>query len=136
MRSLLIKSVGISTLLLVSHAQAQFAEQLRVGNYSAGFRSTSSQILGRPTISPYLALTDLNGQGNVDTSRNYFTQVRPQLDRQAQSQTQQIQLQNIQRNVTQMRSEAARRSVSGPRGTGHPTRFGYYLQYYPTLNRR
>ena len=136
MRTLLITGLVIATCSFASEAHAQFAEQNRITQYSGGFRSSTSQILNRSTVSPYLALTDLNGQGGVDTSRNYFTQVRPALDRQQQQRTQQVQLQNIQRNVTQMRSEAARRNSGGARATGHPTRFNYYLQYYPTLNRR
>lgn len=126
----------IATLLTAASADAQFSQQQRNLRYGAPNRSTTSAILSRPTVSPYLALTDLTGTGLVDNSTNYFTVVRPRMEREAQQRRQQIQLQNIQQNVSAMRSAAARQSQSGGRATGHPTRFGFYLQYYPTLNRR
>lgn len=143
MRNLVIIGIAIASLSIANQeASAQFAQQTRISNFSAfssgnsGFQSTASQILSRPTTSPYLALVNLDGQGgNLDNSRNYFTQVKPALDRQRQQQTQRLQIQNIQRNVTQMRSQAAQQNVSGPRGTGHPTRFQHYFQYYPGLGR-
>jgi|GEM_PF-4154061 len=145
MRNLVIIGFAIASLAIANQeASAQFAQQNRARSFGAfsqansGFRSAASQILSRPTTSPYLALVNLNGQGGgaLDNSRNYFTQVKPALDRQRQQQQQQLQIQNIQRNVTQMRSQAAQRNVTGPRGTGHPTRFNTYLHYYPGLNRR
>lgn len=144
MRNLVIIGIVFATIGLTNEdAMAQFAQQNRVRSFSAfstgnsGFRSTASQILSRPTTSPYLALVNLDGQGGgLDNSRNYFTQVRPALDRQRQQQTQQLQIQNIQRNVAQMRTQAAQSNMTGPRGTGHPTRFQHYLHYYPQLNRR
>ena len=126
----------IATVLIAGSAQAQFSTLSRVSSYSGKFRSTSSAIMSRPSVSPYLALTDLNGTGQIDNSTNYFTQVRPRMEREAQQRRQQIQLQNIQQNVGSMRSAAARRSQAGARATGHPTRFNFYLQYYPGLNRR
>ena len=128
--------VVLATILVSSEAHAQFSQQNRVRSLSSPFRSASATILNRPTVSPYLALTDIGGNGNIDIGRNYFTQVRPRLQSQESQRRQQMQIQNIQRNVTQMRSAAARRSQTGARATGHPTRFNYYLQYYPQLNRR
>lgn len=142
MRSLLITGVVIATLSIAApEVQAQFQTQNRIQSYSnQAFQSTAQRILSRPTTSPYLSLVanDITGQGqgSFNQANNYFTQVRPALERQQQQQLQQRQIQNIQRNVSQMRSEAARRSVTGARATGHPTRFNFYLQYYPTLNRR
>ena len=81
MRSLVIIGVAFAS-FAATEAHAQFNQQNRIqqmGAYSqatSGFRSVSSQILSRSTTSPYLALTDLSGQG-IDASRNYFTQVRP-----------------------------------------------------------
>lgn len=102
----------------------------------AGFRPYTQQILNRPTVSPYLALTDLTGSGQIDTSRNYFTQVRPALEFRQQQQQQQRSLVQVQQQVTQLRSSVARQSQQGPRGTGHPTRFNFLLQYYPGMPRR
>ena len=144
MRNLVIIGIAITSLSIAAQdASAQFSQQNRVSGFSAfsqgnsGFRSTSSQILSRSTTSPYLALVNLDGQGvGIDNSRNYFTQVRPAIDRQRQQQQQQLQIQSIQRNVTQMRSQAAQQNVTGPRGTGHPTRFQFYFQYYPGLGGR
>ena len=136
MRTLLI--VGIVAVLFQAEASAQanFSAQRRVTSLSTfGGRSSSASILSRPTVSPYLALTDVTGTGQ-DMAGNYFTQVRPRLERQQQQQAQQLQIQSIQRDMTAMRSQAARQSGNGARMTGHPTRFGYYLQYYPGLNRR
>ena len=135
MRTLLVISVLLATTSFVSTVQAQFEQQQRIQSYRAGFRNTNSTILNRPTVSPYLALADLNGVG-VDTSQNYFTQVRPRLERRAAQQQQQRQLQVIQRDMSALRSASARQSQPGQRATGHPTRFGTYLQYYPGLGRR
>lgn len=141
MRNYIIVSVFFASLAATNTAFGQFSQQQRVSNFSAfsqnntGYRSTATQILNRSTTSPYLALTDLNGQG-VDFSRNYFTQVRPALQRQQQQQQQSRQIQAIQQNVSQIRSQAARQNVTGARGTGHPTRFNSYFQYYPGFMRR
>ena len=139
MRNHLIRSLVVCGIVLLgsSAASAQYQQQNRVtqlGNQS-GFRTTQSQILGRPTVSPYLALTDLTGSGQIDTSRNYFTQVRPQLEYRQRQQQQQRSIQQVQRQVTQLRSMAAAQSQGGPRGTGHPTRFNFLMHYYPGLGR-
>ena len=136
MHGKLIIGVLVATLFATGEAEAQFGQQQRNLQYGARSRTTSSAILSRPSVSPYLALADLNGTGLVDNSTNYFTVVRPRIEREEQQRRQQLQLQNIQQNVSQMRSAAARQSQTGGRATGHPTRFGFYLQYYPTLNRR
>jgi hypothetical protein len=141
MRNLVIIGVVFASFAATNEAFGQFSQQQRAAGFSAfsqnrsGFRSAATQILSRSTTSPYLALTDLTGQG-LDTSRNYFTQVRPALERQQQQQLQQRQIQQIQQNVSQIRSDAARRTQTGPQGTGHPTRFNAYFQYYPGFARR
>lgn len=138
MRRLLI-AVAVTAIVFAgsaAHGQATFTQQQRANSYyGAGGRSSTSAILSRPTVSPYLALTDIGGTGQ-DTSSNYFTQVRPRLQQQDSQQRQRIQIQSMQRDMSALRSQAARRSQAGARATGHPTRFNYYLQYYPTLNRR
>lgn len=137
MRTFFTVCVLFATLALSSEANAQFEQQRRFTSYAnrGGGRSAAASILSRSTVSPYLALADLNGTG-LDTSQNYFTQVRPRLESNRQQQQQQRQLIEVQRNVTQMRSNAARQSQPGARATGHPTRFQFYSNYYPSLNRR
>lgn len=137
MRSLLIISCVFAAIGLTQQsAEAQFNSSVFNQNsqYRGGVRSTSSAILSRPTTSPYLALTDLTGSGG-DNAANYFTSVRPRLDFQNNQQSQSRAMQLIQRDVSAMRSAAARRSQDGARATGHPTRFQTYLQYYPGLRR-
>ena len=123
-------------LLMSSAAHGQFRANTAGQQYraQAGLRTSASAILRGSNVSPYLALTDINGQG-LDQSRNYFTVVRPQIERQQQQQRQQLQIQQIQQNMANLRSAGARRSQQGMRITGHPTRFNHYLQYYPLLNR-
>ncbi len=136
MRKTLIVTGFVVAMTVCSVADAQFSEQQRIGRYRSAGRAQSSTaaVLSRPTVSPYLAIADINGTG-LDTSQNYFTQVRPRIERQKDQQRQQVQLQQIQQNMASLRSQAARQSQNGARVTGHPTRFNYYLQYYPTLNR-
>ena len=137
MRSIFIIGSLFVTLLLTSSASAQFGQQQRIsgirGQYSA--RSTATATLSRPTVSPYLAIADINGLG-VDTSQNYFTQVRPRMERERTQQRQQMQVQQMQQSMANLRSQGARQNQQQGRITGHPTRFGYYLHYYPNLNRR
>ena len=121
--------------LASSSCLAQFSQQNRITRYSGNLRTPTSNILSRPTVSPYLALTDLTGSGNIDSSRNYFTQVRPQLDSQASQQRNRQAIINVQNRVASLRSTAARQSFPGVRSTGHPTRFGTYLHYYPGFGR-
>jgi len=83
-----------------------------------------------------LALTDFTGSGNIDPSRNYFTQVRPQLENRARQRSQQRSINRLQRNVASINSAVARANRQQyARRTGHPTRFMTYLQYYPGLSR-
>lgn len=117
-------------------AEAQFNSDVFRRNASTVGRGTTrnprQSILSRPSTSPYLALTDLTGNG-FDNSASYFTSVRPRLEFERGQQQQQMQLQNVQRQVTTMRTQAARQNQNGVRATGHPTRFQFYLHYYPTL---
>ena len=137
MRSQIIVACFVFASLAVwqEPAEAQFNSSIFQQNLALrgrGFQSARSSILGRPTTSPYLALTDLSGVG-LDNSSSYFTSVRPRLERERNSQQQQLQIQNVQRQMSAMRSAAAQRSQNGMRATGHPTRFQLYLQYYPGL---
>lgn len=126
-------ALGLGAFSVEAHAQFQSFGPQR--NYGGAFRTPRSAILGRPTVSPYLALTDLTGTGAVDTSRNYFTQVRPALNNQAEQRRQQQALVQIQQSVQTMRSAVARQSQGQARATGHPTRFNMMLQYYPGFRR-
>lgn len=137
MRSLFIVSLVFASVgLFPSLGSAQFNSSVFTQNYRAtggrGGQSIRSAVLSRPTTSPYLALTDLTGNG-FDNATNYFTSVRPRLESQQNQQLQNRALQAVQRDVSAMRSAAAQRSQGGARATGHPTRFQFYLHYYPTL---
>ena len=136
----LFTAVALLALLTVCQsAEAQLQEQTRVqgfraGRYTSRFTNRGS-ILSRPTVSPYLALTNFSGNGG-DVSSSYFTQVRPQLANRALQQRQQRSIGRLQQNVTSIGSAVARANTrQGFRGTGHPTRFNTYLQYYPGLGR-
>lgn len=139
MRSSLTIGATLLTLFLCAQAQAQvsFEQQQRAASFryrGSGMTSTAAT-LSRPSVSPYLALTDVGGTG-IDQSARYFTQVQPRIQRQQAQQQQQLQIQSMQRDMSAMRSRTARASQNGARITGHPTRFGFYSRYYPTLNRR
>ena len=114
---------------------AQFGQQSKITGFSRGARSAASATLSRPTVSPYLALTDFTGNGGVDASRNYFTQVRPRLNQIEDQRRAQQALVNIQQNVTAMRTAAIQQSRGQMHVTGHPTRFSLYQQYYPGFGR-
>ena len=128
----------VAVLLSYSFTFAQFDARNRVSRYTTrgAYRSAAQSILSRPTVIPYLALTDLTGSGQIDPSRNYFTQVRPQLESRRASEQQQQSLIAVQREVSAIRAAGAQRNQSAARATGHPTRFNYLMQYYPSLARR
>ncbi len=97
--------------------------------------SVRNSILSQSTVSPYLALTNLGGSSQSDTSFNYFTQVRPRLESQQQQRSQQRSIANLQRQVGTMQTASGGRNQQGVRITGHPTRFNTYLHYYPQFRR-
>ena len=136
MKNFIIICVAFATFVCWhGETRAQFNSSVFRQNMLAnnrGFRNVRSSILNRPSTSPYLALTDLTGNG-LDNSSSYFTSVRPRLEFEQSKASQQLAIQQVQRQVSEMRSAAARRSQDGPRATGHPTRFQLYLQYYPGL---
>ncbi len=107
--------------------------QLR-GSWLTSPRQFSERYLyNRPTVSPYLNL--LNQQSTTGAP-NYFTQVRPLLEQREQARRQTGALQQLQRQVTNVRQDLNRRTgPNAARVTGHPTRFMTYSHYYPTLNR-
>lgn len=139
MRLSLTLSAALLVLCVCAQAQAQvsFQAQQRAASfrYQGGATTSTAATLSRPTVSPYLALTDVGGTG-IDQSARYFTQVQPRIQRQQDQQQQQLQIQTMQRDMSAIRSRTARASQNGARITGHPTRFGFYSRYYPSLNRR
>ena len=134
-----ISTSGVWMVLAANAAHAQFSQQNRVlsmrGNYGP---SAASRILSNSAVSPYLALTDLTGTGGgINITQNYFSIVKPRLDAQRTQMRQQRSINQLQRTVTTMQSAArAPAGRTGARITGHPTRFGNYLQYYPGFGRR
>jgi hypothetical protein len=123
-------SVTATSLIFLALCATAFAQ---ISERPVNFRSTSA-ILNRPTVSPYLALADVTGSG-ADNSQNYFTSVQPRLRGIATDQRMQQAMFQTQRTASSLRSAAARQAQNPPRTTGHPSRFGAYLQYYPGLGR-
>ena len=142
MNRMLIAFTLLAASTLAESAYGQFTEQRNANSYS-GSRftynySARGSILNRPTTSPYLAMTDINGLG-INSTQSYFTQVRPQLENQIRQRRQQRNITNLQRNVSSINmaiSRAAATNRQGVRTTGHPTRFASYLNYFPGFGQR
>ena len=132
---------SISTLLLLSGmviwtaqtAQAQLFKPRFTGRNSAR-NNTLDFLINRPTVSPYLNLTR---NENINSGLpNYFSLVRPQLEQRRRSAFQRSRITQIQQQLNHVQSDVRQnRSNRGGIRTGHPTRFGVYLHYYPGLGR-
>ena len=88
----------------------------------------SNALPARPTISPYLGLLTSNSGG----VSNYLTYVRPQIEQRQNQIRQQVQINQIQRQV--QRGQAGGVPIRGSqeiRGTGHETVYLNYSHYYP-----
>jgi hypothetical protein len=137
--------VGCLVLMVLSLAPSSSLAQ--VYNRSRGSFSTVSQnrldarysarsnILGRPTVSPYLGLTNIGTSGAVDSTYNYFTSVRPRLQQMEESRQQQRSIAALQQQMTSIQTATSGRDRQGMRVTGHPTRFHNYSHYYPAFGR-
>ncbi len=116
-----------------SLAQVSGVQAIGTANsYGAG-----SQIVNRPTVSPYLRLLQSNGgvqTGYGSVSSVYQTQVRPAVQARQEAVLQRGQIDQLQRQVNQVRQDYIQRP-GGAMSTGHPTRFRSYLHYYPRLGR-
>lgn len=98
-----------------------------------------TNVLNRPTVSPYLRLLQNNGNptsgnGTINNVGLYQTSVRPQLERRRQTQQTQQQIRQIQGQLNRIQQDF-RRPTGGAMSTGHPTRFMSYSHYYPGLAR-
>ena len=132
----LLAIVGVACLMMVQEANAQYG----TGGARTVRGATRNFLYNRPTVSPYLNLTSRNS--NMGLS-NYFTLVRPQLERRQQDvaqrrQTAQIQAQlnHVQAQTVQNQQQAAGMMITGRSGwssRGYP-RFGVYLNYYPGMS--
>ena len=129
--------IGAAFLLVVQDANAQFG----VGGVRSVRNSTRNFLYNRPTVSPYLQLTSRDANQGLP---NYFTQVRPQIERQQQEIAQrrqsaqmQAQLNQVQSQVVQNQQQAAGMMFTGRNGWSSRgfSRFGLYLNYYPGMNR-
>lgn len=128
--------LGLAT---VDSVHAQFGYQNRLLSIQGANRgrSAASRVLNSSAVSPYLALTDLSGNGGgTNVTQNYFSIVKPRLAAEQAQRQQQRSINRLQQTVTSMRSAAPTANRNGARITGHPTRFGNYLQYFPALGRR
>lgn len=91
---------------------------------------TSQYINSLPTVSPYLSLLEQTGLNNATPT--YFTRVRPRLNQREQSLSQQREIRRLQSQVNNVRrdfTQAVQRNAVFQ--TGHPTRFGNFMHYYP-----
>ena len=85
-------------------------------------RSSYSNRLRRPSVSPYLNLY----RNDSSALPNYQTLVRPQLQQQSVNQSQQTDISRLQQ---QLAAKGSSRQTSLPQ-TGHPTRFRYFSHFY------
>ena len=115
--------------------------QVNIGGVQGyiGRASSLTNVLNRPTVSPYLRLLQSNGQatsglGAINNVGLYQTSVRPQLERRRQTQQTQQQIRQIQGQLNRIQQDF-RRPTGGAMSTGHPTRFMSFSHYYPGLGR-
>lgn len=94
----------------------------------------SNVTVDRPTISPYLQLLN-TGNPNVN---NYSLYVRPQIDAQNASRSQQEQIRGLQATQQQLLRAPQGLAIQGSRDirvTGHETTYMYQSHFYPQVNR-
>ena len=123
--SILLASLLACSALGASDASAQF---------SPPSFNTFQNVLGRPTVSPYLNLINPGGSFESSVGR-YQNYVRPQLDMQQRNRATDLQLRGIQdrfRQLEQVRSSAVRSTAEQHNQfiTGHPSVFQYHSHYY------
>jgi hypothetical protein len=118
----MMKGLAILGLCIVGQAMAPAAAEAQLP-----FSDINTGVL-RPSVSPYLNLTNSNNR-NIS---NYFTLVRPQIQAREALMRQQAQISQVQRQA--QRGQAGGVPVRGSqeiRGTGHETAYMNYLHYYP-----
>ena len=92
------------------------------------------RIFNNPSVSPYLSL--LNNNDVSSGIPSYFTSVRPRLEQRAAREQQDRQIKRLQTQTSSLRRDISRAGQQGGAfATGHPTRFGNYLHFYPSLGR-
>ena len=121
-----------------AYGQLSYAPKLQGRNPSAASslaNNISGYVTSRPSVSPYLSL--LNVSNAVAGLPSYHTAVRPRLEQQRQQQEQmqqQNKLRRLQAQVSSVRRDMQQaQQGNGLFPTGHPTRFGNYLHYFPGL---
>ena len=119
-------------LVVLSHTQHANAQQFTPRSSSVA-RSTTSYLINRPTVSPYLNLLRADSEVAMP---NYHTLVRPAVESRRQTAEQASQIRGLRSNVTNMQGRLAGQSRGSQFSTGHPTRFMTYLHYYPSLRDR
>lgn len=99
---------------------------------SSRFRSN---LLNRPTVSPYLNL--LNGTGSSGIS-NYHTLVRPQLEQRRLNQFSQQQFGSVNRQLQTINTQqqTGNAGTGGIRATGHRTFFQNHSHFYTFQQQR
>lgn len=137
-RTLLLLALSVmGCLLMTPDAHAQISAR----NFRNARAATRSFLYNRPTVSPYVNLANRNTGFGMP---NYFTYVRPQLERQQRQMSQRRQTAQMQQQLNQVQSQVARSSqqATGMMLTGRQgwsarggTRFGSYLNFYPGMYR-
>ena len=120
-------SVAVAWVVLSASQSQEASAQIRTNNRASSF--IQGYINNRPTVSPWLNL--MRNDGGINNISNYQTLVRPQLEQRQRANMQSRQIAQLQNQVASQRSQAAQRSQTGVRPTGHPTRYLNYLQFFP-----
>lgn len=111
-------------------ASAQLLPRRGTGRPNRQLTPASRQPM-RPTVSPYLNLVS----GNGSVTSNYFLRVRPEEQLRQAITTQEQQVQNLQKSVSNLQSQPAPTALSQLRPTGHTATFLNMGSYFPGQQR-
>ena len=126
------KLMVLSTAVVVlGSAQSASAQLYNPRSSNVGY-ATTSYLLDRPTVSPYLNLLRTESEFALP---NYHTLVRPEVEHRQASAQQALALRQLQSRVTHMQGQLSGQRDNSQFSTGHPTRFMTYLHYYPSFDR-
>ena len=120
--------------LLATDASGQLNQTKPLRSLANG---TFNYLSSRPTVSPYLGLLQQQNLGGVPA---YHSVVRPrlqQIQQQREQDQQRAQIAQVQNHLSSVRHNIRRaQDNNGVFPTGHPTRYGNTMHYYPALIRR
>lgn len=133
------KNVWFPSLIAAAVLHACWASEASAQYQASGLnpgQSLNNYILNRPTLSPYLNLArnDIGGSSGLP---NYYTFVKPELDRRQDAAVQQSQIRQLQNQVSGVQANLQQAQQRGRAAvSGHPTRFMSYSHYYPLMPQR